>query len=56
MVNKILRGKEKDTFCEELGLDKNISEILLKIENSKAKYFDGKKYYDLDLKIAKKYV
>ncbi len=56
MVNKILREKEKDMFCKELEIDNNISEILLKIDNNKAKYFDGKKYYDLDLKIAKKYV
>lgn len=56
MISKILRGKEKDTFCEELGLNNNVSEILLKIENSKAKYFDGKEYYDLELEIARKYI
>ena len=56
MINKILREKEKDIFCNELGINNNISEILLKIDNNKAKYFDGKNYYDLDLKIAKKYV
>lgn len=56
MVNKILREKEKDMFCKELGIDSNISEILIKIDNNKAKYFNGKNYYDLDLKIAKKYV
>ena len=56
VISKILRGKEKDTFCEELGLNKNVSEILLKIENSKAKYFDGKDYYDLELEIARKYI
>ncbi len=56
MISKILCGKEKDTFCEELGIDKNVSEILLKIDNSKAKYFDGRDYYDLELEIARKYI
>ena len=56
MISKILRDKEKDTFCEELGLDKNVSEILLKIENSKARYFDGKEYHDVELEIARKYI
>lgn len=56
MVSRILREKEKDTFCEELGINKKVSEIIIKIENNKARYFDGKKYYDLDLEIAKKYI
>ena len=56
MISKILRGKEKDTFCEELFLNKNVSEMLLKIENNKARYFDGKDYHDLDLEIAGKYI
>ena len=56
MISKILRGKEKDMFCEELGIDNNVSKILLKIENSKAKYFNGKDYYDLELNIARKYI
>lgn len=56
MISKILRGKEKDTFCEELGLNKNVSEILLKIENNKAKYFDGKEYHNIELEIARKYI
>ena len=56
MISKILRENEKDTFCEELGLNKNVSEILLKIDNNKASCFDGKDYYDVDLEIAKKYI
>ena len=56
MVSKILRGKEKDMFCTELGIDNNISSILLKIEDGKATYFDGKEYHSLDLEIAKKYI
>ena len=56
MISKILREKEKDTFCEELGINKNVSEILLKIVNNKASCFDGKDYYDVDLEIAKKYI
>lgn len=56
MISKILRDKEKDMFCIELGIDNNISSILLKIENDKATYFDGKEYHDLDLEIAKKYI
>lgn len=56
MISKILRGKEKDTFCEELGLNNNVSEILLKIENSKAKYFNGKEYHDIELKVARKFI
>ena len=56
MISKILRENEKDMFCEELGLNKNVSEILLKIDNNKASYFDGKEYYDVDLEIAKKYI
>ena len=56
MISKILRGKEKDTFCEELGLDKNVSEILLKIDNAKAIYFDGKEYHEVELEIARKFI
>lgn len=56
MISKILRNEEKDMFCEELGLNKSVSEILLKIENSKARYFDGKEYHDVDLEIARKYI
>lgn len=56
MISKILQGEEKDAFCEELGLDNNISEILLKIVNNKASCFDGKDYYNVDLEIAKKYI
>lgn len=56
MISKILREKEKDTFCEKLGLNKNVSEILLKIENNKARYFDGKDYYNLELEIAREYI
>lgn len=56
MISKILREKEKDTFCKELEIDNSILEILLKMDNNKAKYFDGKNYYDLDIKIARKYV
>lgn len=56
MISKILRDKEKDMFCIELGIDNNISSILLKIENDKATYFDGKEYYDVELEIAKKYI
>lgn len=56
MISKILRGKEKDMFCEELGINKNISEILLKIVNNKASCFDGMNYYNLDLETARKYI
>lgn len=56
MISKILRDKEKDMFCPELGIDNNISSILLKIENNKATYFDGNEYHDLDLEIAKKHI
>lgn len=56
MVSKILRGVEKDNFCKELGISKHILEILLKIENNKASYFDGKDYYAIDLETAKKYI
>lgn len=56
MISKILRSKEKDTFCEELRLNNDVLEILLKINNNKASYFDGKDYYDLDLEIARKYI
>ena len=60
MVSKILRGVEKDGFCKELGkelgLNNEILEILLKIEDNKASYFDGKDYYAIDLETAKKYI
>lgn len=56
VVSKILRGVEKDGFCKELGLNNEILEILLKIENNKASYFDGKDYYAIDLETAKKYI
>ena len=47
MISKILRGKEKDAFCKELGLNNDISVILLKIGNNKSTYFDGKDYYEV---------
>ena len=56
MISKILREKKKDAFCKELGLNNDVSEILLKIDNNKASYFDGEECYDLDLEIAKKYI
>ena len=56
MISKILRDKEKDTFCTELGIVNNISSILLKIEDNKATYFDGNEYHNLDLEIARKYI
>ena len=56
VTSKILRCVEKDEFCKELGISKDISEILLKIEDNKASYFDGKDYYAINLETAKKYI
>ena len=56
MISKILREKKKNAFCKELGLNNDVSEILLKIDNNKASYFDGKNYYDVNLEIAKKHI
>ena len=56
MKSKIIREKQKDAFCEELGLNNDGLEILIKIDNNKASYFDGKEQHELDLEIAKKYI
>ena len=54
--SKIIREKQKDEFYKELGLNNYGLEILLKIENDKASYFDGNEYHELDLVIAEKYI
>lgn len=56
MKSKIIRGRQKDAFCKELGINLDGLEILLKIENDKASYFDGTEYHELDLTIAEKYI
>ena len=56
MEGKIIREKQKDAFCEELGLNNDGLEILIKIDNNKASYFDGTEYHELDLTIAEKYI
>ena len=56
MVGKLLRKEERNAFCQEVGIENDIVVILLMIDAKKAKYFDGKNYYDVDYDIAKKYV
>lgn len=56
MVGKLLRQEERNMFCKEIGINNDIVVILLMIDAKKAKYFDGKDYYDVDYEIAKKYV
>lgn len=56
MIGKLLRAKEKNKFCKELSIKNNIPEILLIMDSRKAKYFDGHNYYNVDKKIASKYI
>lgn len=54
----ILVDEKLKKFCKEINIDSNISKILIKINNSRAEYYnyDDDCFYELDIEIAKKYM
>jgi len=57
-ISKILREKEKESFCKELNITNNPTKVLIKINDNKAEYYNPSDdtLYKIDIKVAKKYI